>query len=78
MSFHDPSKSVITQAEIITSAFSKVVVQGECPHEYYAKGLRYAWFVTPCEFKECAVYSKENGLPGPPFIWNAPDDEPTN
>ncbi|XP_076467391.1 sialate O-acetylesterase-like [Babylonia areolata] len=31
-------------------------------------GLRYAWRLSPCPFKRCAVYSKENALPGPPFV----------
>jgi len=65
------------QTEITTASFNILGLRGECPREYQAIGLRYAWLVTPCEFKKCAVYSKENGLPGPPFLWNAPDVEPT-
>ncbi|KAL8599184.1 hypothetical protein ACOMHN_007900 [Nucella lapillus] len=36
-------------------------------------GLRYAWRLSPCPFKGCAVYSAENALPGPPFVVY-PDD----
>lgn len=73
---NDPSKASFTQAEIIASAFKRVVLRGDCPKGYEAKGLRYAWSSVPCEFKKCAVYSQENDLPSPPFLWNAPDDKP--
>ncbi|XP_071113719.1 sialate O-acetylesterase-like [Haliotis cracherodii] len=30
--------------------------------------IRYAWRESPCPFKQCAVYNKDSGYPGPPFI----------
>ncbi|XP_060070508.1 sialate O-acetylesterase-like [Ylistrum balloti] len=30
--------------------------------------IRYAWRESPCDFKECAVYGRDNDLPGPPFF----------
>ncbi|XP_041350889.1 sialate O-acetylesterase-like [Gigantopelta aegis] len=30
-------------------------------------GVRYAWRATPCEFKKCSVYGRDNDLPAPPF-----------
>lgn len=36
----------------------------------YVVGLRYAWRESPCPYKQCAVYSKENDLPAPPFVIN--------
>lgn len=77
VSSSNPSDSMFTEAEISTSAFNMLGLSGECPSGYQATGLRYAWNVTPCEFKNCAVYSKENELPSPPFVWNAPDVQPT-
>ena len=47
---------------------------GEFSVGYQAIGLRLP---TPRELKKCAVYSRENELAGPPFIWNAPDHKPT-
>ncbi|XP_027046270.1 sialate O-acetylesterase-like [Pocillopora damicornis] len=67
-----PGQSEITQAKIVSSDFSSVHVTGDCPHEMSVQGIRYAWYTKPCDFKKCAVYSKENDLPGPPFTWNAP------
>ena len=66
---------MFTEAKIDSALGSGVNVYGTCPPGYAAKGLRYAWATTPCQFKQCAVYSQENGLPGPPFLWNAPDVE---
>lgn len=77
VSSSNPADSMFTEAEISTSAFNMLGLSGECPSGYQATGLRYAWNVTPCEFKNCAVYSKENELPSPPFVWNAPDVQPT-
>ncbi|XP_041361501.1 sialate O-acetylesterase-like isoform X2 [Gigantopelta aegis] len=31
-------------------------------------GLRYEWRTSPCEFKKCAIYGRDNDLPAPPFI----------
>jgi len=33
----------------------------------YTMGVRYAWRESPCQFKKCAVYTKENNLPMAPF-----------
>ncbi|KAK3611040.1 hypothetical protein CHS0354_017466 [Potamilus streckersoni] len=41
--------------------------KNQCPNMYIV-GLRYAWRESPCDFKNCAVYSKENSLPAPPYI----------
>ena len=78
VSIKDPTASTITEAEIVTTAFTMLGLNGECPVDYQAIGLRYAWNAAPCEFKKCAVYSKENDLPSPPFIWNAPVHELIN
>jgi len=72
----DQRKTMFTEAKIDSARLGFVViVYGTCPPGYAAKGLRYAWATAPCEFKQCAVYSQENGLPGPPFLWNAPEVE---
>ena len=77
VSSEDPEKAKFTDAKIISTKLGFVVkLLGTCPPDYVAKGLRYAWSAAPCEFKQCAVYSKQNGLPSPPFLWNAPDVEP--
>ena len=41
--------------------------KGNCSKQY-VMGVRYAWRESPCQFKKCAVYSKENDLPAPPYI----------
>lgn len=33
-------------------------------------GVRYAWRESPCQFKACAIYGADNGLPMPPFIYS--------
>ncbi|PVD28182.1 hypothetical protein C0Q70_10768 [Pomacea canaliculata] len=33
-------------------------------------GLRYAWRITPCHFKQCAVYAADTSLPAPPYLTN--------
>ncbi|XP_055957669.1 sialate O-acetylesterase [Patella vulgata] len=33
-------------------------------------GLRYSWRESPCEFKKCCVYGRDNDLPAPSFIRN--------
>uniref|UniRef100_H2ZGF7 Sialate O-acetylesterase domain-containing protein n=1 Tax=Ciona savignyi TaxID=51511 RepID=H2ZGF7_CIOSA len=32
-----------------------------------AEMIRYAWSLTPCEFKKCSVYN-DQGFPAPPFV----------
>lgn len=71
-SLEHETQSMITQAKILSGDFNSVGLTGECPAQHVLKGLRYAWYTKPCEFKKCAVYSIENELPGPPFTWNAP------
>lgn len=43
-----------------------------CGEGQYIVGIRYAWRESPCIFKQCAVYSEENELPAPPFIFLNP------
>ena len=40
-----------------------------CGADTYVMGLRYLWRLTPCNYKKCAIYSVENELPAPPFIF---------
>ena len=40
-----------------------------CGAATYVMGLRYLWRLTPCNYKKCAIYSVENELPAPPFIF---------
>ncbi|PVD29018.1 hypothetical protein C0Q70_11615 [Pomacea canaliculata] len=35
---------------------------------YKATGLRYEWRTSPCNYKNCAVYGAESGLPAPPYL----------
>ncbi|ESO83283.1 hypothetical protein LOTGIDRAFT_133687, partial [Lottia gigantea] len=39
-------------------------------HGKHMVGLRYAWRESPCLFKKCAIYGRDNDLPGPSFIRN--------
>ncbi|XP_064594993.1 sialate O-acetylesterase-like [Liolophura sinensis] len=39
-----------------------------CGANVHILGVRYAWRESPCSFKSCAVYSKVNGLPAPPYM----------
>lgn len=41
---------------------------GVCGADQNILGLRYAWRLTPCQLKQCAIYSKQNALPAPPFV----------
>ena len=40
-----------------------------CGADTYVMGLRYLWRLTPCNYMKCAIYSVENELPAPPFIF---------
>ena len=54
---------------IMTSNATHVeLYAGVCGTRQGILGLRYAWRLTPCPLKKCAVYSKENSLPAPPFV----------
>ena len=54
---------------IMTSNATHVeLYAGVCGTGQGILGLRYAWRLTPCPLKKCAVYSKENSLPAPPFV----------
>ena len=43
----------------------------------YVMGWRYLWRETPCQYKSCPVYSVENDLPAPPFIYQGPISDKT-
>ncbi|KAK3746757.1 hypothetical protein QZH41_013585, partial [Actinostola sp. cb2023] len=61
------------EAQILTSSFAEVDLLGLCPSGTdRPTGIRYAWRQDPCTFKTCAVYSKTEGLPSPPFVKYAP------
>ena len=33
------------------------------------KTYRYEWRTYPCQFMKCAIYTKDTGLPGPPWLY---------
>ncbi|WAR08529.1 SIAE-like protein [Mya arenaria] len=45
------------------------VTMGSCV-DLWTMGVRYLWRESPCGFKNCPVYTKENDLPMAPFIVN--------
>ena len=42
------------------------IVLNTAPCPLGVSAVRYAWSVTPCDFKKCQVYNHE-GLPAAPF-----------
>ncbi len=32
------------------------------------EALRYSWRTSPCNYKQCAVYSVDSDLPAPPIV----------
>jgi sialate O-acetylesterase len=41
-----------------------------CGGSQFVTGFRYIWRESPCPLEACALYSVENSLPAPPFIYN--------
>ncbi|XP_064594989.1 sialate O-acetylesterase-like [Liolophura sinensis] len=39
-----------------------------CGANVHILGVRYAWRESPCPAKKCAIYSKSNALPAPPYL----------
>ena len=56
------------EVQAAASAFNQILLSGNCPAGSTVRGLRYAWRQFPCEFKKCAVYSRAESFPAPPFI----------
>ncbi|KAK6169983.1 hypothetical protein SNE40_018485 [Patella caerulea] len=44
-----------------------------CRQHLTVKAVRYLWRESPCVFLKCPVYSVENQLPAPPFLYHFPD-----
>ncbi|ESO83425.1 hypothetical protein LOTGIDRAFT_133483, partial [Lottia gigantea] len=61
---------------IISSTSTSITIYSICDDDIL--GVRYAWRETPCQFKQCAVYSSDAKLPGPPFIWYRPTGSNSN
>ena len=55
---------------IVANTSTSVTVSYQPCAGQWIVGLRYAWRESPCAFKQCAVYSKENALPMAPFLAN--------
>ncbi|XP_012942502.1 sialate O-acetylesterase [Aplysia californica] len=54
-----------------SNATSVVLYPAVCGSGEVAVGLRYAWRETPCNFKQCPIYSSLNELPAAPFVFLA-------
>ncbi|XP_052237319.1 sialate O-acetylesterase-like isoform X3 [Dreissena polymorpha] len=60
-------KDSVWQAAPITASDSHSVTMRSCVG-MWTMGVRYAWAESPCAFKACAVYTRENSLPMAPFV----------
>jgi len=47
-----------------------VALANTCNAGESVTGYRYLWRESPCALENCPVYSVENSLPAPPFIFN--------
>ncbi|CAH1793510.1 unnamed protein product [Owenia fusiformis] len=56
------------KAKLKTTQPSGVIISHLCSKKVF--GVRYAWQESPCGYKDCAVYSVENNLPAPPFVYH--------
>lgn len=64
-----PENSVWQPSHVLASNISSISLDGTvCGSGQMIVGIRYAWRESPCNFKQCAVYSLGNSLPGPPFL----------
>ncbi|KAG2469711.1 SIAE acetylesterase, partial [Polypterus senegalus] len=54
-------------AQVVDHSSNSVHLLAPCSNDI---GLRYAWFNWPCSFKQCSIYSADDILPAPPFIFN--------
>lgn len=65
----DGTDSIWSEVPIIKHDNQSVTLsyKQNCSNQWIM-GLRYEWRETPCDYKQCAVYSTENSLPAPPFI----------
>jgi len=61
-------------APITTHDDVSVTIDTSACHGYnnMVTAIRYAWEMSPCEFKLCAVYDRDNDLPAPAFQMHAP------
>ncbi|XP_064612448.1 sialate O-acetylesterase-like [Liolophura sinensis] len=64
---NDPPWRAAPIAGLRTSSIDLAYGQN-CGSNVHILGVRYAWRESPCSFKSCAVYSKVNGLPAPPYM----------
>ncbi|XP_069138669.1 sialate O-acetylesterase-like [Argopecten irradians] len=62
---------VQTSVDRITRS-TAILSTAPCPARNVT-GLRYAWRVTPCSFKACAVYSVHSSFPASPFLYTSPN-----
>ena len=49
------------------SGQSNVRIENTCDGD--VMGLRYVWGESPCDLESCFVYSVENDLPAPPYVY---------
>uniref|UniRef100_H2ZQA6 Sialate O-acetylesterase domain-containing protein n=1 Tax=Ciona savignyi TaxID=51511 RepID=H2ZQA6_CIOSA len=69
-SMYDPTPSPFWSiAPILSHSSRHVILDARVCLEtrHTAKFIRYAWALTPCEYKKCSVYN-DREIPGPPFF----------
>ncbi|WAR15455.1 SIAE-like protein [Mya arenaria] len=59
----------ITQHDQSTVTIDTSVCHGT---NHFVTGVRYAWEVSPCDVKMCAIYGEDDDLPAPAFIKHVP------
>ena len=63
----DWSPAVIMSYNSLQSAVRLNI--SDCSDPTHLTGLRYGWRESPFQYLRAAVYSKENDLPAPPFVF---------
>ncbi|XP_060069656.1 sialate O-acetylesterase-like [Ylistrum balloti] len=67
--YYDQSWWVQTSVDRITRS-TVVLSTAPCPAQTIT-GVRYAWRISPCSFKDCALYSLLSSLPASPFFFTS-------
>ncbi|XP_052239468.1 sialate O-acetylesterase-like [Dreissena polymorpha] len=70
---HNCTTNLFVAAPIVSHDDTTVTISASgCHGNTVVTSVRYAWEMSPCNFKMCAVYGRDSDLPAPSFLRNRP------
>jgi sialate O-acetylesterase len=57
-------------SSFVSGRSTDLLITNPCGGSEFVTGFRYIWRESPCPLEQCPVYSVQNNLPAPPYLYN--------